>query len=134
MDIPEKLATLGTQDTIQKHTIKMFVIFSLSGKTMIAIGSFCFWKNEKKQQKNNHFRRYYIVKIIYVNTSTKIHQSDKLLGYQFCLFLRFWYLILELFRQCGIFCFSCYWCKQKSWWKHISGWITRASIHVHLDL
>ena len=24
----------------------------------------------------------------------------------FCLFLRFWYLILELFWQCGIFCFS----------------------------
>jgi hypothetical protein len=42
MDIPEKLARLGAQDTIQKHTIKMFVILSLSGKTMIAIGSFCF--------------------------------------------------------------------------------------------
>jgi hypothetical protein len=42
MDIPEKLATLGTQDTIQKQTIKMFVILSLSGKTMLAIGSFCF--------------------------------------------------------------------------------------------
>ena len=29
--------------------------------------------------------------------------------YRFCLFLRFWNLILELFRQCGIFCFSiCY--------------------------
>ena len=98
---------------------------------------FLFLKERKKQQKNNHFRRYYIVKIIYVNTSTKIHHlilSDKLLGSQFCLFLRFWYLILELFRQCGTFCFSCYWCKQKSWLKHISGWITRVSIHAHLDL
>jgi hypothetical protein len=28
--------------------------------------------------------------------------------YWFCLFLRFWYFILELFRQCGIFCFSFY--------------------------
>ena len=51
MDIPEKLATLGTQDTIQKQTIKMFVILSLSGKTMIAIGSFCFWKSEKNNKK-----------------------------------------------------------------------------------
>ena len=28
--------------------------------------------------------------------------------YRFCLFLRFWCFILELFRQCGIFCFSFY--------------------------
>ena len=27
-------------------------------------------------------------------------------GYQCCLFLWFWYFILELFPQCGIFCFS----------------------------
>ena len=27
-------------------------------------------------------------------------------GYWICLFLRIWYLILELFRQCGIFCLS----------------------------
>ena len=27
-------------------------------------------------------------------------------GYRFCLFLRFFYQTLELFRQCGIFCFS----------------------------
>jgi len=26
-------------------------------------------------------------------------------GYWFCLFLWFWHFILELFRQCGIFCF-----------------------------
>ena len=30
-------------------------------------------------------------------------------GYLICVFLRFWYLILELFRQCGIFCIPfCY--------------------------
>jgi hypothetical protein len=28
------------------------------------------------------------------------------LRYQFCLFLRIFYRIFELFRQCGIFCFS----------------------------
>ena len=37
------------------------------------------------------------------------------LGYGFCLCLRLFYWIFEeLFRQCGIFCFSfyrCYWCK-----------------------
>ena len=27
------------------------------------------------------------------------------LGYRFCLFLQFRYLILDLFRQCGIYCF-----------------------------
>jgi len=32
-----------------------------------------------------------------------------LCGYRFCLFLRFWYFILELFAQCCIFRFSfCY--------------------------
>ena len=31
-----------------------------------------------------------------------------ILGYRFCLFLRFFYLILELYRQCGILCFPFY--------------------------
>ena len=34
------------------------------------------------------------------------------LGYPVCLFLRFWYLILELFQLCGFF--FCFWFKTRS--------------------
>jgi len=35
-------------------------------------------------------------------------------GYEFCLFLRFFYWILKLSQQCGIFSFSFYYCKKRS--------------------
>jgi hypothetical protein len=40
------------------------------------------------------------------NASFSFCQLSRPLMYRFCLFLRFWYLSLELFRWCGMFCFS----------------------------
>ena len=34
-----------------------------------------------------------------------VYVCSFVLGYRFCLFLQFHYLILDLFRQCGIYCF-----------------------------
>ena len=43
---------------------------------------------------------------VHVPSQESVRSFLCVLRYRFSLFHRFWHLILELFRQCGIFCFS----------------------------
>jgi len=51
--------------------------------------------------------RHFVLKYLYQARRVSSHVFV-CYEYRFCLFLRFWYCVLELFRQCGIFCFSFY--------------------------
>ena len=43
---------------------------------------------------------------VHVPSQESVRSFLCVLWYRFSLFHRFWHLILEMFRQCGIFCFS----------------------------
>lgn len=91
---------LGYSFCVNKMIEKIFL--TVGNRLVFLEAYFCFWKFGVLGMMLAE------IYVLFVHWMMLIH-CICVLRYQFCLFLRFFYCILELFRQCGISCFHFIW-------------------------